>query len=389
MQLRPLEAYDVSADRGFLCKYDAARVALPDSLDTVRHFAMSLPDRIVTGRARRDIDRLDEVPAATLEAIADDAVLRAALVHYAFLAQAYVWCEDDVPAKLPRAIARPLWALAGRVGQPPILTYSQYVLDNWSCIDQDGPVDLGNTRMVQPFIAGQDEAWFVLVHVAIEAAAGRMLARIPAAIAAADAGATDTLTAELEAMLGVWDEMQAAFNRMPERCDPYIYFQRVRPWIHGWKDNPAMPDGIVYEGVEETGGRPQSFRGQTGSQSSIVPVMDALLAIGHGHDPLRGYLDELHVYRPPGHRAFIDEVRAASSVRETVARVRDPSLTEAYNDCLERLTRFRTRHLEYAASYIHKQSRGTAGNATDVGTGGTPFMKYLKKHRDEANAHRL
>ena len=51
MQLRPLDVYDVSADRGFLCKYDAARVALPDSLDTVRHFAMSLPDRIVTGRA--------------------------------------------------------------------------------------------------------------------------------------------------------------------------------------------------------------------------------------------------------------------------------------------------------------------------------------------------
>jgi indoleamine 2,3-dioxygenase len=24
-----------------------------------------------------------------------------------------------------------------------------------------------------------------------------------------------------------------------------------------------------------------------------------------------------------------------------------------------------------------------------VGTGGTPFMKYLKKHRDESGAHRL
>ena len=389
MQLRPLDAYDVSADRGFLCKYDAARVVLPHELEPVAAFALTLPDRITAGRARKDIEALDEVSLDAIHAIEDDTAARAALVHYTFLAQAYVWCEDGVPAALPSAVARPMWALAERLGQPPILTYSQYVLDNWSCIDAGGPIDLSNVRMVQPFIAGQDEAWFVLVHVAIEAAAGRMLARIPEAIEAANAKDIAVLTHELDGMLGVWDEMQAAFNRMPERCDPYIYFQRVRPWIHGWKDNPAMPDGIIYEGVEAAGGKPQSFRGQTGSQSSIVPTMDALLAVGHSHDPLRGYLDELHIYRPPRHREFIDEVRAASTVRQTVAEAKDPSLTEAYNECLERLTRFRTRHLEYAASYISKQSRGTAGNATDVGTGGTPFMKYLKKHRDEADAHRL
>ena len=154
-------------------------------------------------------------------------------------------------------------------------------------------------------------------------------------------------------------------------------------------DNPALPHGIVYEGVETTEGRPQHFRGQTGSQSSIVPVMDALLAVGHHQDPLRRYLDELHPYRPPGHRRFIERVRSDSSVRDAVKAIDDPRLTAAYNDCLERLTRFRTRHLEYAAHYIQKQSRGGKGNTSDVGTGGTPFMKYLKKHRDEAALHRL
>ncbi|MEQ3648777.1 hypothetical protein [Hyphomonas sp.] len=41
---------------------------------------------------------------------------------------------------------------------------------------------------------------------------------------------------------------------MPDPCDPYGYFHRVRPWIQGWKDNPALGDGLVYDGVIETGG---------------------------------------------------------------------------------------------------------------------------------------
>ena len=46
-------------------------------------------------------------------------------------------------------------------------------------------------------------------------------------------------------------------------------------------------------------------------------------------------------------------------------------------------------HLEFAARYIHGQAQSDGNNPTEVGTGGTPFMRYLKKHRDESNAHRL
>lgn len=389
MLLAPLSTYGVSPELGFLSTHGPAAVLLPEFLQPAARLAASLPQRIVAGRVRRDIEALLELDITELDGINDEAVLRTSLVHYAFLEQAYVWCAEPVPSSLPSTIARPLWALAERLGQPPILTYSQYVLDNWSRIDSDGPADLSNTYMVQPFLGGADEAWFVLIHVAIEAAAGPMLASIPAAVEAAAERDVERLTQELEQMLPVWETMNAAFDRMPDYCDPYVYFQRVRPWIHGFKDNPALPDGVVYEGVTQTGGEAQSFRGQTGSQSSIVPVVDALLGVDHSNDPLRGYLDELHVYRPPGHRRFIDEVRSISTIRDLVKNIAQPELTAAYNNSLDQLTRFRTRHLEYAASYINKQSRGATGNSSDVGTGGTPFMKYLKKHRDEANAHRL
>ncbi len=174
---------------------------------------------------------------------------------------------------------------------------------------------------------------------------------------------------------------------MVERCDPYIYYHRVRPYIHGWKGNPALPDGLVYEGMFD--GKPQAFRGQTGSQSSIVPTMDALFGIRHENDPLREYLDELHAYRPPGHRKFIEDVAARSTLRDFVQTSARVDLIRLYNQCVDHVQKFRTRHLEYAANYINRQARDSEGNPVDIGTGGTPFMKYLKKHRDESVSHLL
>ena len=350
---------------------------------------MALPRTLLTGQVRRHLEAMPLVDLAGFCAEASEAELRTAMVRYSFMVQAYVWGEPDAPKRLPATLASPIWRLAKRLGQQPLLPYSAYVLDNWDRLDRRGPIGLENIYMIQNFLAGQDEAWFVLVHVAIEARAGAMLAEIPGLIEAADQRDTKAIEAGLANVRRVWDDVNAIFDKMPERCDPYVYFHRVRPYIHGWKDNPALSAGLIYEGVAETGGKPQTFRGQTGSQSSIVPAMDAVFGVGHAADPLRAFLDELHIYRPPAHRAFIDAVRAKSNLRPFLQSANDPTLRELYNDCIIRLARFRTRHLEYAASYIHKQAKAATGNDTDVGTGGTPFMKYLKKHRDEAEAHLL
>ncbi|MEE4174525.1 MAG: hypothetical protein V2I57_09780 [Xanthomonadales bacterium] len=380
--------FDISAERGFLSPFDPETVVLPDSLQPVRRTALDLPRILPSGRIRELLSRLPRVRTGALRDL-DEPQRRMAMVHYAFLVQSWVWGQDDPPRHLPENLARPIWTLAELLGQQPLLPYSSYVLDNWGRIDADGPLTLDNVTLLQGFLGGQDEAWFVLVHVAIEASAGGLLAEFPGLLAAAGAADSAAMHHHLRRMIGVWAEINAHFDRMPERCDPYIYFHRVRPWIHGWKDNPALGAGLVYEGVEATGGAPQSFRGQTGSQSSIVPAVDAVLGLGHADDPLRRYLDELHAYRPPAHRRFIEQVRETSAVREVVQTLGNPALIGAYNECVEQLARFRTRHLEYAATYINQQSRDRAGNAVDIGTGGTPFMRYLKKHRNETREQLL
>lgn len=383
-----LEDFGLSAERGYLSTHEIDTIQLPDGFDEMLNAAASLSDLITSGRARHFLKQVGHPDMAAFLASATDEQVRTAMVHYSFLVQAYVWGEAEAPTTLPANLAIPICAIGDHLGLPPLLPYSGYVLNNWYRLNKSGGISLDNIAMHQNFLGGQDENWFVLVHVAIEAEAGRALQLATELVEAAAQHDATRVEQLLTAMNRIWDAMNAHFDRMPERCDPYIYYQRVRPYIHGWKNNPALPEGLIYEGVAKYDGKPQAFRGQTGSQSSIVPAMDGLFQVVHESDPLREFLDELHQYRPPRHRAFIDAVRDASTLRD-FAKTQGQPVRDAFNACVEQVARFRTRHLEYAASYINKQASSGAGNDTDVGTGGTPFMKYLKKHRDENRAQTI
>jgi indoleamine 2,3-dioxygenase len=381
-----LSDYGMSRERGFLSHYEIDDVFLPTRFDAVIGTAERLTDLLSTGRVRHWLARVPEPDIAKWALDAPEEQVRTMMVHYSFLVQAWVWGEPEPPQHLPAGLARPIVAIADRLGQAPLLPYSGYVLDNWARIDKAGPVALDNVRMVQNFLGGSDENWFVMIHVAIEAEAGVLLDNAVQLVDAARGENADLCEALLSGMDAAWERIYAVFARMPERCDPYVYFHRVRPYIHGWANNPALGEGLVYEGVDKFAGKPQAYRGQTGSQSSIVPSMDALFGVHHSADPLKSFLDELHHYRPVAHRRFIEDLAAQSTLRDFVTRANSPGLRDAFNACLEQVARFRTRHLEYAASYINKQAGSIPGNDPDVGTGGTPFMKYLKKHRDENRA---
>ena len=53
------------------------------------------------------------------------------------------------------------------------------------------------------------------------------------------------------------------------------------------------------------------------------------------------------------------------------------------NEVINEVHIFRDKHLEYARVYIFEQSLTNNSNSNTVGTGGTPFMKYLDKHLQE------
>ena len=383
-----LETYSITPERGFLTPYNMDQVSLPGEILPVAETALDLPRLMPTGRVRHFLKQIPEIPPLTLDTLSDSQ-LRRLMVHYSFVIQAYIWGEETVTQTLPRNLAVPYCHLADLTGQFPLLPYSAYTLDNWYRLEEDKDIAPDNIAVVQNFLGGQDENWFILVHVEIEARAGQALKAIPALLEAIKSDDRAACETQLGVILAAWEKINPVFDRMPERCDPHTYYLRVRPYIHGWKDNPALPEGLIYEGVDKYAGKGQKFRGQTGSQSSIVPTMDALLGVAHEQDDFRAYLDDLHQYRPPGHRKFIEDVAAQSNLRQYILDSDSPVLKDLYNAVVDQVMNFRTRHLEYAASYINKQARSATGNPTDIGTGGTPFMAYLKKHRDESDRHKL
>lgn len=193
----------------------------------------------------------------------------------------------------------------------------------------------------------------------------------------------------LQAITVCLQQIQETLSRMGEGCDPTIYYKRVREYMGGWRNNPRLPQGVVYgrhgwrEFYGETGVRFRVIDGRRMSgmllfgcsesafhtypyphthmftapnhphrtittpqaQSAIIPAFDAFLGVRHEMDAMREYLLEMRRYMPGPHVAFIERLEALSpSVRQQVlerSAASDDGLVGAYNTALESLARFR------------------------------------------------
>ncbi|MCS6822407.1 MAG: indoleamine 2,3-dioxygenase [Microscillaceae bacterium] len=370
-----LSDYQISEHTGFLPEKE---IILADrSNEAWLALAERLPKILLQGNFKQIVENLPDFKVNTHRPDLWERDMRT----LSYIGHAYMWGDKNVPTKLPANLATAWVATAQLLGRPPILSYPSYCLFNWQRVDTNKPPYLGNIEIIQNFLGGADEDWFILIHVDIEARAAQALRVIPQLLEDSQNQRLDAVVEGLKEVAEGLQAMNATLNRMPEYCDPYIYYTRVRPYIFGTKNNPAMPNGLIYEDCFDN--QPQFYRGETGAQSGIVPTLDALLGIYHEDDPLKEYLLEMRQYMPVLHRKFVETIEQASTIKQTVRdNPNHQPLREAYVLCVNELYKFRAKHLEYAASYIHKQAL-QANNSNTIGTGGTPFMTYLAKHRDE------
>jgi indoleamine 2,3-dioxygenase len=293
--------------------------------------------------------------------------LRLYYVRVGFLASAYVNQVGEEPAKvLPRNIAVPLARAAMLLERLPILSYDGYALYNWKRFRKDQPIRLGNIDTRQNFVHMYDEHWFILVHVEIEAIAVDILAAIASVKRKLMENDDTDLKLELWRIEEAVRRQIGVLKCIPEQMDSSLYYKTFRPYIRFFEN-------VTYEGVDQA---PIQFRGETDAQSSIMPTLVAFMKIPHQRSVLTDHLADMCKYMPLRHRALIEEVEAMPDIR-------NPSYKEPYNAIQDAMAAFRKVHYGWAEEYINRWTDDPRG------TGGTPYMQWLKQMLLETEAHRI
>lgn len=351
---------------------------------SVAELAACLPHLTRDGLIRTEASRLAAPDLTSWLARASLGEKRALFRDYAMIVQAFMWGSAEPVRVLPACLAQPLVALADALAVAPILSYSAYVLDNIARTPPGLRLTMESASPLRTFTGNGMEAWFLRIHLAIEAKAGDVLDAVSRALDAASGEDAEACAAALRDVAQHWQEIAALFARMSEGCSPKFFFYTLRHFWHGWVNNPALPGGLVYEGVARFGGAAQQFRGVAGSQSSLLKLMDILLGTRHEDNELTRYLTELDRYRPREHVRFLAWIAASPALRD-LHRMQDVSvLRQAFDACRTAIAEFRGLHADYAQAYIFGQRADRESNDPQRGTGGTSFIEHLRKMQDSS-----
>jgi indoleamine 2,3-dioxygenase len=295
-----------------------------------------------------------------------------------FLASAYINQVGQEPSRvLPANLAVPLCRACELLNRPPILSYDGYALYNWKRFQPNQPIALGNIDTLQNFVHLYDEHWFILVHVEIEAAAARILDAVATAQAALEANASSVVDDAVEKIAEAVNDQVRVLRRIPEKMSPSLYYKTFRPYIRFFEDveyEAEVPGGRVAAGSAAR--LRMNFRGETGAQSSIMPLLVAFMKIPHRPSMLTNHLVDMRNYMPAEHRRLLEIVESMSSVRGFASK-------QNYNAVLDAMAEFRSVHYGWAQEYINRWTDDPRG------TGGTPYMKWLKQLIDETLAFKI
>lgn len=148
-----------------------------------------------------------------------------------------------------------------------------------------------------------DEAWFYLITTAIESSGAPCLSQITYAIENIHNQNNSELLNNLQTISEALEKMNDDLKRMYEKCDPYVFYWKIRPYLAGWENmaEAGLPLGLIYEGVdtlwsaqtdeyadmshlddaERLLSQYRRYAGGSAAQSSLIAALDVAFGVEH------------------------------------------------------------------------------------------------------------
>ncbi|KAJ7767174.1 Indoleamine 2,3-dioxygenase [Mycena metata] len=366
---------------------------------------------------RKGVRELPVIPISGM--IRSETHLRRAHLVLAWIMHFYIHSlPPRVPVVVPAPITIPLFQICTQLQLPPVLTYADTVLYNWTLkTPSSRPTPaLDNLQSHTLFTGTNDEQIFYLTSARMELRGVEALELMRATMDEAFVGddiAMRRITTFLGRLATVIDDLRTLLATVRDGCDPTAFYTAIRPWFRGADSDPNKRTW-AFEGLDSDPSwtYPSELSGPSAGQSSLIHALDMFLGVAEfSHAPgLTGasptktdttqkspFLERMQLYMPRHHRNFLNHLAAnPRPLRAIVAGAEDAKLLGAYNSAVGALKRLRDYHITIVTSYIIQPARRAAamqaeaeGLATEEplrGTGGTELAKFLKAVRDRTAA---
>ena len=269
---------------------------------------------------------------------------------------------------LPKNIAIPFVLVSKKIDAYPWLDYHYaYSLGNYVKKDPAGDLDWRNLDMACKFTGTPDEIGFIMVHVYINEVSPKLVESV------SEYGNNRNI----DSLKKCGENLQEINRRRRDmwtasRCERYNDF---RVFIMGIKGNERIfGEGLVYEGCFND--EPQQYRGQTGAQDNIIPMMDIFSGIVdyYPDNKLTEYLMDLRTYRPICIQNYLTDLRSyykENSLFKQLVEVGSYDGLVYLLKIVDEVYLFRNGHWQFVQKYIMSNTRYA------FATGGTPITSWL------------
>ena len=219
---------------------------------------------------RSEIQRLPVLDTETL----DTRLLHLSHTLLSVLSHSYVHLEPDQPCSvLPASLSVPWTQVSARLGVPPVVIHATMSLSNWCRRDRDNSdMSLDNMKTIFSFDSTRDLEVFFMIPLLIEIKAVPAIQSIITVQCSVIKREDVDMLHHLTMINTSLENMTSQLKEMHANCSPSIFYHQHRPLLSGWRDNPSLPRGLMYQGVSET---PLQYSGGSAAQSCALQIIDA------------------------------------------------------------------------------------------------------------------